>query len=273
MFMKNNLVNITFIKQQMNRLFKSIIILSFAVLSCNKPSKDYTVADAHSHNDYKNSIPFYRAYNDGFGSMEADVFAVNGQLLVAHEESEITPARSLKLMYTDRLIQKLKQDTARRLRLLIEIKKDYTITLPLVLDELKPLSEYFSYPGHPGRLSVVMTGAVPPGAIMLNYPAWLSFDVDHLDGFTKQQLTKIGLVSVPFKKYSQWNGSGEIDQSDVKRLDGIIDSAHAAGKKIRFYGDPDTKTCWTTLIRLDADVIGTDHIDELADFLNKKAYQ
>jgi len=259
----------------MNTSTKLIIlagVLLIAMASCNKPPGVYTVADAHSHNDYENSIPFYRAYNAGFGSIEADVFAVNGQLMVAHEEKEITPIRTLKLMYIDPLVEKFKKDTSRRLRLLIEIKKDYTVTLPLVMEELKPLSQYFSYPGHAGRLSIVMTGLVPPGPVMLNYPAWLSFDVDHLDGFTGQQLTKIGLVSVPFSRYSKWNGAGEIDQQSISRLSGIIDSAHAAGKKIRFWDTPDTPTCWKELIKLKSDVIGTDHINELADFLNKKAY-
>ena len=259
----------------MNNLFKPGMLagaILIAIASCTKPSKVYTVADAHSHNDYENSIPFYRAYNAGFGSMEADVFAANGQLMVAHEEKEITPARTLKLMYIDRLVEKLKTDTTRRLRLLIEIKKDYTITLPLVIEELKPLSQYFSYAGHSGRLSIVMTGLVPPGQVMLTYPQWMSFDVDHLAGFTGQQLTKIELVSVPFSRYSKWNGAGEIDQQDVNRLNSIIDSAHAAGKKIRFWDTPDTPTCWKELIKLKSDVIGTDHINELADFLNRKSY-
>ncbi len=251
-----------------------IITILFAVLvSCKSNKKKYTVADAHSHNDYKNSIPFYRAYKAGFGSIEADVFAVNGELLVAHNEKEITPQRSLKIMYIDPLIEKLRIDKSRRLRLLIEIKKDYTITLPLVITELAPLSQYFDYPGHTGRLSIMMTGAVPPGPIMLNYPAWLSFDVDHLQGFTPQQLTKIGLVSVPFSRYSKWKGSGELPKADINRLKGIIDSAHAVNKKIRFWDTPDTPTAWRKLIDLDSDVIGTDHIDELAAYLNRKAYK
>ena len=258
----------------MNKLIRSIPLLSLTAIlfSCNKQERIYTPADAHSHNDYKNSIPFYRAYNAGFGSIEADVFAINGQLMVAHEEKEITPERSLKIMYINPLIEKLKQDAARRLRLLIEIKADYTTTLPLVIDELKPLSQYFDYPGHPGRLSVVMTGKVPPGAVMLNYPAWMSFDVDHMDGFTPQQFTKIGLISVPFDKYSKWSGAGELPEKDEIRVTGLIDSAHSLGKKIRFFAIPDTSTCWKKLIRLHADVIGTDHINELADFLNKKEY-
>ncbi|MCO5950832.1 hypothetical protein [Mucilaginibacter flavidus] len=254
------------------KTLKLILLIAVGLVSCNTSTKTYTPADAHSHNDYKNNIPFYRAYNAGFGSIEADVFAVNAQLMVAHKEEEIAPARSLKFLYIDPLVEKLKKDTARKLRLLIEIKKDYSITLPLVISELKPLSQYFDYPGHPGRLSIVMTGKVPPGEVMLAYPAWMSFDVDHMSGFTPQQFTKIGLISVPFHKYSKWSGAGELVNEDVDRITGLIDSAHALGKKIRFFAIPDTSTCWKKLIKLHADVIGTDHINELADFLNKKAY-
>lgn len=249
-----------------------LIALSFAFTSCLTSTKDYTPADAHSHNDYKNSIPFYRAYDAGFGSIEADVFAVNGQLLVAHSEKEITPSRSLKRLYLDPLIAKFKRDTTRKLRLLIEIKKDYTITLPLVIEELKPLSQYLDYPGHAGRLSIVMTGAVPPGAVMLNYPAWLNFDVNHVSGFTPQQLTKVGLISVPFSRFSEWDGKRDISRPDVDRLTAMIDSAHAIGKKVRFWETPDNPACWKELIRLHADVIGTDRINELAIYLDKKEY-
>jgi len=256
----------------LNKFIAFVVSIVVIVSSCNNSTKTYTPADAHSHNDYKNSIPFYRAYNAGFGSIEADVFAVNGQLMVAHKEEEITPERSLKLMYIDPLIEKLKKDTARKLRLLIEIKKDYTVTLPLVISELKPLSQYFDYPGHPGRLSIVMTGKVPPGEVMLTYPTWMSFDVDHMTGFTPQQFTKIGLISVPFDKYSKWNGTGDLANEDADRITGLINSAHALGRKIRFFAVPDTSTCWKKLISLHADIIGTDHINELADFLNDKRY-
>ena len=255
------------------KLILPLIIVLIATTSFNIQLRDYTVADAHSHNDYKNSIPFYRAYMDGFGSMEADVYAINGQLLVAHEEREITPARSLKAMYIEPLITNLKKDTGRHLRLLIEIKKDYTITLPLVLKEMQPLKKYFSYPGHPGRLSIVMTGAVPPGRVMLGYPVWLNFDVGHLSGYTPKELKKIELVSADFWEYSKWDGKSQLKEQDITRLKGIIDSAHAFGKKIRFYGTPDTPLCWKKMIELDTDVINTDHLDELADFLNKKAYR
>ncbi|WP_040627613.1 alkaline phosphatase [Mucilaginibacter paludis] len=232
--------------------------------------KTYTVADAHSHNDYKNNIPFYRAYEKGFGSIEADVYAVNGQLMVAHNKSEISASRSLKTLYIDPLIEKFNRDGQRNLRLLIEIKEDYKAVLPLIIKELKPLEKYFSYPGHPGRLSIVMTGAVPPAAQLNNYPDWILFDVDHLNGFTAAQWKKVGLVSFPFGKYVRWNGKGVLNAEEIGKVKGAIDSVHHTGKLVRFWETPDTKSSWLAIMRLGVDIIGTDKIEELGDFLNKK---
>jgi alkaline phosphatase len=256
-----------------NKFIKGITLLALLAstgITVNAQTREYTVADAHSHNDYKNNIPFYRAYEKGFGSIEADVFAVNGQLMVAHDKKEIDAKRSLKILYIDPLIEKLKLDGQRKLRLLIEIKEDHKAVLPLVIKELKPLEQYFSYPGHPGRLSIVMTGAVPPADEMGNYPDWISFDVDHLDGFTPKQWQKVGLVSFPFSKYVEWNGKGVLNREEISKVKGAIDSVHNAGKMVRFWETPDTKSSWLALIRLGVDVIGTDKIEELGDFLNKK---
>jgi alkaline phosphatase len=234
--------------------------------------KQYSVADAHSHNDYKNNVPFYRAYEKGFGSIEADVYAVNGKLMVAHEKSEITPERSLQNLYITPLAEKLKHDSQRKLRLLIEIKEDYKAVLPLVETELKPLASYISSPGHKRQIEIVMTGAVPPPTEMLNYPQWITFDVDHLDGFTAQEWQRIGLVSFPLGKYIHWNGKGVLNRDEISRIKGGIDSVHRAGKKIRFWESPDTKSSWLALMRLGVDVIGTDSIEGLGDFLNKKTH-
>jgi alkaline phosphatase len=252
------------------KLSAALAVLLSVTIAATAQIKEYTVANAHAHNDYHNDIPFYRAYEKGFGSIEADVFAVDGQLMVAHDKKDITPDRSLKILYINPLVEKFKHDKTRELRLLIEIKGDYKEILPLVIKELDPLKEYFSYAGHPGRLSIVMTGAVPPGSQMVIYPQWLSFDVDHLDGFTPSEWKRIGMVSIPFSKYVRWNGKGVLTHADISKVKGAIDSVHNAGKIIRFYETPDTKSSWLALIRLGVDVIGTDHVEELGDFLNNK---
>ncbi|MDN3583938.1 alkaline phosphatase [Mucilaginibacter flavus] len=255
----------------MNNFTKAIALSALVTLCYNATqaqTRAYTVADAHSHNDYKNNIPFFRAYEKGFGSIEADVYAVNGELIVAHSKKEIVATHTLKKLYLDPLIEKFQRDPERHLRLLIEIKEDHKAVLPLVIKELKPLEQYFSYAGHPGRLSIVMTGAVPPANEVNNYPDWISFDADHIDGYTTDQWKKIGLVSYPLSRYIKWNGKGVLNRDEIGKIKAGIDSVHQAGKMIRFWETPDTKSSWLALMRLGVDVIGTDKIEELGDFLN-----
>ena len=53
----------------------------------------------HSHNDYNRDRPLLDALAHQFDSVEADVFLVQGQLLVAHKKKELDPSRTLDAMY------------------------------------------------------------------------------------------------------------------------------------------------------------------------------
>src|SRR5580704_14185709 len=81
-----------------------IINLFFPLIPRAQPGK-YSVANAHSHNDYENPLPFYTAYNVQFGSIEADIFLQNGELIVAHDTIELQRHRTLAEFYLKRLIR------------------------------------------------------------------------------------------------------------------------------------------------------------------------
>src|ERR1019366_2575676 len=49
---------------------------------------------AHAHNDYEHSRPLWDALDQGFCSVEADIYLVNGQLLVAHDRNQVKPERT-----------------------------------------------------------------------------------------------------------------------------------------------------------------------------------
>src|SRR4051812_7321262 len=51
-----------------------IILLALWGYTLHAQQKSYTVANAHSHNDYEQPTPSWTAYNEGFGSIEADIF-------------------------------------------------------------------------------------------------------------------------------------------------------------------------------------------------------
>ncbi len=62
----------------------------------------------------------------------------------------------------------------------------------------------------------------------------------------------------------------EISNHDKNLLQNIIDSVHyAAGKTIRFWEAPDNDKSWKLQMELGVDLIGTDKIDELAEFLKR----
>lgn len=71
-------------------------------------AQEYTSSNIHSHNDYAGAMPFFAAYSNETGVIEADVFLVNNELFVAHTTKEITSENLLKNLYLEPLSSKLK---------------------------------------------------------------------------------------------------------------------------------------------------------------------
>jgi alkaline phosphatase len=234
-------------------------------IACGHPTR-YTSSNAHSHNDYLNSEPFYRSYKAGFGSIEADVYPVSGALLVAHKKEEIEAHKTLDKLYLTPLRNQLATDATRRLNLLIDIKEDYQTALPLLVKSLEPLTEYLSTTQKPNQLTILISGTRPKPSEYENYPAYIFFDDDFKLPHTAEEWTRVGLVSLPFDKISAWKGVGPINRVDEKAVRHKIDSVHGAGKPIRFWAAPDTEASWSLQKRLHVDLIGTDMIDELSTY-------
>ena len=223
----------------------------------------YSVQNAHSHNDYENKVPFFTAYNAGFGSIEADVFPVNGKLYVAHDKASISLERTLQALYLDPLFQKLSVDKSRHLILLVDIKEDYRLSLPILINELNPLQPFIKS----GQLQIVISGNRPEPAEFSNYPGYIYFDDDQSRKSSAEQWGRVGLVSLRFTNLSSWKGDGKMMKEEMSRIKSTVHIAHKAGKNIRFWGAPDNPQTWKLLMKLNVDLIGTDKIEQLATFL------
>jgi alkaline phosphatase len=248
-------------------------LFSVSILSTNvfAQQKKYTVADVHAHNDYMHPVPFYTAWNAGFGSIEADVFPVNGKLLVAHDSSAIRPQRTLENLYLGPLLKELKKNRRRRVYLLIDIKENYKESLLLLIKELKILKKYlFTDKDKANPVTILISGERPLPAEYKNYPDYIFFDDDLKLFHTPQEWKRVGLVSLSFERYSSWHGEGTIPEKDKSLLIHVIDSVHQAGKKIRFWAAPDNENSWILQMKLGVDLIGTDKIQELSEFLAKE---
>lgn len=251
--------------------FFLFFLLNLFSIQAFSQSKNYTVANAHAHNDYEHPLPFYTAFNAGFGSIEADVFPVNGVLLVAHSKNALLPQNTLKRLYLEPLLKELKNNKNRKVRLLIDIKKNYKLSLQLLIKELSPLKKYlFTYKDKNNPVIILISGERPAPSEYKNYPAYIFFDDDLRLPYTPGEWKRVGLVSLSFERYSSWNGKGPLPEKDKTLLTHVVDSVHQAGKEIRFWAAPDNENSWTVQMKLGVDLIGTDKIGQLAEFLEKK---
>ena len=230
----------------MKHISKTIfaLVFFFLCISATAQLKSYTTANAHSHNDYLSPTPFYLAFKNGFGSIEADVFPVNGILCVAHEKKEIRPQQTLQNLYLNPLLHEFTSGRMRKLSLLIDIKENYKISLPLLINELKQLNQYLSVPGKPNYLTIVISGNRPTPADYKDYPDYIFFDSDPKSQHADKEWGRVALVSLSFSRISGWKGIDALKRKDRKAFRNIIDSVHAAGKPIRLWGAPDTKISW-----------------------------
>ena len=235
----------------------------------------YSTLNGHSHNDYENTLPFWLAYNNHFGSIEADIWAIKGELFVSHNLKDIIASRTLDSLYIQSIVSVFRKNGGRALKdnpgtfqLLIDLKTAVEPTLSLLIQKLILYPDVFNPDINKNAVQIIITGNRPDPAEFTKYPDFIFFDGNVALKYDKEQLKRIALYSENFKNFSSWNGKSEIIEKDKVRLDGIIDSVHSLKKKIRFWNAPDGADSWNTFMKMKIDYINTDHIIKLAEYLN-----
>jgi len=235
----------------------------------------YSTLNAHSHNDYINDIPFWIAYNNHFGSIEADIWAVKGDLFVAHNRSDIKPSQTLDMLYIQPIVKLFEENGGKAwsknsatFQLLVDLKTSTEPTLSLLVEKLKKYPDVFDPDVNKNAIRIVITGNRPELSDFSKYPDFIYFDGLLDSKYNEKQLQRIALFSENLKKFTPWNGEGDIIEKEKIRLQNVIDSVHALNKKVRFWNAPDNVIAWKTFINMGIDYINTDHIIELSEYLN-----
>ena len=251
-------------------LFILICVLNLSASFGQPPG--FTVANAHSHNDYRQQSPLSLAYSEQFGSIEADIHLYKGRLLVAHDTEELPHARTLEEMYLQPLAKSIEKNGGyvysnhgSKLQFLIDIKTDSIRTLNALIELLRKFPSII----HSKTLQLVITGNRPAKKLYPSYPACIWFD-GNADGlYTGQALSKIVMLSDDFRKHTKWKGAAPFPDSAKRSITALVNKAHRLKKPIRFWAAPDFTEAWKQLVQLKVDFINTDHIAGLADFLNR----
>lgn len=233
---------------------------------------------AHAHNDYDQRRPLVGALENGFCSIEADVFPIDGKLLVAHNRDRVTASRELDGMYLKPLIGQIEAhrghvyEKPTEVTLLVDIKENGSEAYRILKQELAPyhryLTSYMNGKVKHRALMVVLSGDRPIADLTAEKERWAFIDGrfdDPMPGAADPALTP--LVSTAWSDEFKWNGSGSIPDADLTHLRELVSKTHGHGQKIRFWETSETNAMWTVLLENQVDLIGTDLQPQLARFL------
>lgn len=246
------------------------------------------LAQAHAHNDYEHTRPLFDALDHGFTSVEADIFLVDGELLVAHDPEDLRPDRTLRSLYLDPLRQRVIANHGKvypgrpvPFQLLIDIKTEGESTYA-ALDEMLRGPRYafllsqFRF-GHVkrGAVTAVVSGNRPRATMEQQRSRFAFYDgriADPNDLGPGADATLTPLVSDNWTKLFGWTGIGPMPADERAELRQIVATAHDAGQRVRFWATPDVagperEAIWRELVAADVDHINTDDLAGLAEFL------
>ncbi|TVL89582.1 phosphatidylinositol-specific phospholipase C/glycerophosphodiester phosphodiesterase family protein [Streptomyces sp. SAJ15] len=239
---------------------------------------------AHAHNDYEHPHPLDDALSHGFTSVEADIWLVDGELLVAHDEVDLDPERTLEALYLDPLARRVRANGGRvfrghdvTLQLLIDIKSAGDPTYRELSRRLRRYAPLLSVAagGRVRRRAVtaVISGdrgaRVPMEAERIRH-AFYDGRPDDLGSGVPASFTP--LISANWNSLFTWWGMGEMPPAQRERLRRVVGAAHAEGRRVRFWATPDLpgperEAVWRELLAADVDHINTDDLAGLEDFL------
>jgi glycerophosphoryl diester phosphodiesterase len=230
---------------------------------------------AHSHNDYNRPRPLLDALEAGFCSVEADVHLSVGTLKVGHDRGG---DETLEELYLRPLLQLIAQNegfvhrSAARLgvcktfTVLVDVKTDGVDTFEAVEAAITPLSHLLHCGGHAPALSFVISGNRPSPEQYRRGRRCSTVDARWSE-LTRWNTTAPSGTNGPMYTLlsDAWPRSGMSDSA----LHSTIARAHSFGLRTRFWHTPEDPRLWHELIRAGVDVISTDVLRPLADFLTE----
>lgn len=234
---------------------------------------------AHAHNDYEHERPLLDALDQGFTSVEADVWLVDGELYLGHDGPDLT--RTLRSHYLEPLAQRFRANGGSlyphwdgTLRLLIDVKSDGSAAWPVIEHELAAYPELMTV-YRQGRVHARAVTAVISGNRDLPAMEAATTRRSFYDG----RLTDLGKGIPPALMplvSNNWSAvgytGGPFTEAHRALLRSYVDQAHAEGYEIRFWATPDTPgatrdTVWAEELAADVDVYNTDDLVGLRAWL------
>jgi hypothetical protein len=259
--------------------------IAIAVAACT-PQREATsaevsarpvVARGHAHNDYNQARPLLDALDARFMSVEADVFLIDGELLVAHDLADCRRHRTLRGMYLEPLAARARAngrvyaDAPRGtgpLVMLIDIKREGERAYEAIDRELAAYADVMtSWKGGvvtQRAITVIISGDIPRTTIAAQQErrAFVDGREHDLEGSRNAAApaSLVPMVSMPWTSRFSWIGLGPMPTAQRRELTRLVNEAHARGYRLRFWGTPNLPEFWKELVAAGVDLVGVDDL-------------
>ncbi len=234
----------------------------------------------HSHNDYHQKYPLKTALKNNMVSIEADVFYIDNQLLVGHEQKELQPQNTLENLYLKPLFDEFqkKGNLFTPLILMIDFKaegeKIYSLLKTICQPYESMLTVYQNDKVERRAVTIIISGDRPVEILNKEKKRYAFIDgrLDDLEHDINPKL--IPLISADWFEYFKYDGEKEILKSEIKQLKHFVSQCHDKNIMLRFWGTAgegaNAINFWNVFNEVGVDLIGTDNPKEFYDFIRSK---
>jgi len=265
-------------KLSFQRGFLLTIILMTLIASKSHAQTPFPLINAFAHNDYFHKRPLFDALDNGYHHIEADVYLRRGKLIVAHIFPVLSRKRELENMYFKPLqdcVNGANKDVilpSEPVTLMIDIKSGADETyrkIQALLDKYKGIiSSYENGQFIQRQITVVISGHKPEKLIRAEDTRMAFIDADLMKEHTDSTSKAIyQMASCKYSKLIKWTGKGNLPESQRERLCSYVKMAHQNGEKVRLWASPDNNIVWKELLSCGVDLINTDKLVKLKNFL------
>ena len=77
-------------------------------------------------------------------------------------------------------------------------------------------------------------------------------------------------VSERWSAMFRWRGEGPMPEEERAKLRDFVAKAHRRGRLVRFWATPETPALWDELLMAEVDLLNTDRLADLRQFLRKR---
>lgn len=259
-----------------------VLTLFFCCFSTNLRAQAPLI-NAHAHNDYEHERPLLDALDQGFISVEADVWYIDGEWYVYHDKpAEPNPERTLWNLYLKPLKDRVEANEGWVYKgheltfyLMIDIKSGSELAYKHLMDNMIVLRDYifqvhYGEPENQKPIHVFLSGNRPVDKVLGAPQVVMGLDGRPGDLGKDIPAEMMPVVSDNYWKFSTWRGIGTMKEEDQQNIRALVEKAHAEGKKVRLWAHPDNEKTWQTLIDLGVDLINTDRLKAFSEFMRSK---